>query len=104
VLDDERQVAAVFGRMLSSLGFVTLTFTDVSQCLHQLKQTPEYSTPSLIVLDLRLQRHDAIEVCAHLKKLAFKGRVLLMSGVDEHTSQRRSTNVHKSRLEHIRVD
>ncbi len=85
VLDDEGPVGTLVARMLSSLGYVTLTFTEVPQCLQQLKEFAEYSKPALIVLDLALGKHDAVDVFDQLKNLAFKGRLLLMSGVDETT-------------------
>jgi EAL domain-containing protein (putative c-di-GMP-specific phosphodiesterase class I)/ActR/RegA family two-component response regulator len=85
VLDDEGPVGTLVSRMLSSLGYVPLTFTQVPQCLQQLKESPEYSKPSLLVLDLALGKHDAVDVFDQLKALDFKGRLLLMSGVDETT-------------------
>jgi CheY-like chemotaxis protein len=85
VLDDEGPVGTLVSRMLSSLGYVPLTFTEVPQCLQQLKEAPEYSKPSLLVLDLALGKHDAVDVFDQLKALGFKGRLLLMSGVDETT-------------------
>jgi CheY-like chemotaxis protein len=71
--------------MLASLGYVPLTFTEVPQCLQQLKEATEYSKPSLLVLDLALGKHDAVDVFDQLKAVGFKGRLLLMSGVDETT-------------------
>jgi len=85
VLDDEGPVGMLVARMLSSLGYVPLTFTEAPQCLQQLKEAPEYSKPSLLVLDLALGKHDAVDVFDQLKALGFKGRLLLMSGVDEAT-------------------
>jgi EAL domain-containing protein (putative c-di-GMP-specific phosphodiesterase class I)/CheY-like chemotaxis protein len=85
VLDDEGPVGTLVSRMLSSLGYVPLTFTEVQQCLQQLKEAPEYSKPSLLVLDLALGKHDAVDVFDQLNALGFKGRLLLMSGVDETT-------------------
>jgi EAL domain-containing protein (putative c-di-GMP-specific phosphodiesterase class I)/ActR/RegA family two-component response regulator len=85
VLDDEAAVGTLVSRMLSSLGYVPLTFTEVPQCLQQLKEATEYSKPSLLVLDLALGKHDAVDVFDQLKALGFKGRLLLMSGVDETT-------------------
>ncbi len=85
VLDDEGPVGTLVARMLSSLGYVTLAFTEVPQCLQQLKEATEYSKPTLIVLDLALGKHDAVDVFDQLKNLSYKGRLLLMSGVDETT-------------------
>ena len=85
VLDDESAVGTLVARMLSSLGYVPLTFTEVPQCLQQLKDATEYSKPSLLVLDLALGKHDAVDVFEQLKAVGFKGRLLLMSGVDETT-------------------
>ncbi len=85
VLDDESAVGTLVSRMLSSLGYVPLTFTEVPQCLQQLKDATEYSKPSLLVLDLALGKHDAVDVFDQLKALGFKGKLLLMSGVDETT-------------------
>ena len=47
VLDDEAAVGTLVSRMLASLGYVPLTFTEVPQCLQQLKEATEYSKPSL---------------------------------------------------------
>src|SRR5262245_60503774 len=85
VLDDESAVGTLVARMLSSLGYVPLTFTEVPQCLQQLKDATEYSKPSLLVLDLALGKHDAVDVFEQLKAVGFKGKLLLMSGVDETT-------------------
>jgi CheY-like chemotaxis protein len=85
VLDDEGPVGTLVSRMLSSLGYVPMTFTEMPQCLQQLKEATEYSKPALLVLDLALGKHDAVDVFDQLKALGFKGRLLLMSGVDETT-------------------
>lgn len=85
VLDDEEQVGRLVTRMLSSSGYVAAAFTDVAECLQRIKEAPEYSKPSVLLLDLSLGRHDAVEVFDRLKALQFKGRLLLMSGVDDLT-------------------
>ena len=85
VLDDEGPVGQLVARMLSSMGYVTVTFTEVPKCLQQLKEATEYSKPSLLVLDLALGKHDAVDVFDQLKAVGFKGRLLLMSGMDEAT-------------------
>jgi len=85
VLDDEGPVGMLVARMLSSLGYAPFTFTEAPQCLQQIKEAAEYFKPSLLVLDLALGRHDAVDVFDQLKAVGFKGKLLLISGVDEAT-------------------
>jgi EAL domain-containing protein (putative c-di-GMP-specific phosphodiesterase class I)/ActR/RegA family two-component response regulator len=85
VLDDDRQIGILVTRMLSSLGFVSLTFTDASECLQQCKTAKGYAKPTLIVLDLSLGNSDGIDVIDQLRTIAYKGRVLLISGSSETT-------------------
>jgi FixJ family two-component response regulator len=96
VLDDEAAVGTLVSRMLASLGYVPLTFTEVPQCLQQLKEATEYSKPSLLVLDLALGKHDAVDVFDQLKAVGFKGRLLLMSGVDETTLDEVRRSAHRA--------
>ena len=81
VLDDEEQIAAVVGKVLSVCGIEPRQFTAPEPFLAALEQSP----PDLVVLDLALGQSDAVEIIRDLEILKYAGEVLLISGRDEAT-------------------
>ena len=81
VLDDEPQVGSALCKMLATLGIEARHFLTLGELVAAL----ERSSPDLIFLDLSLGQSDAIEVIYELEALAYKGRVLLISGRDGGT-------------------
>lgn len=79
VLDDEQRIGALLCQHLAAVGYKPRQFTEPQPFLVAVKTTP----PDLIVLDLALGQSDAVDVIRHLKILAYKGKLLLVSGRDE---------------------
>ena len=92
VLDDEPHIAALVSKVLKSIGIAARQFCEPANFLVELRQ----STPDLIVLDLALKGTDAVEVIRQLEVLAFKGKVLLISGRD-HASLEEIERIGRSR-------
>jgi EAL domain-containing protein (putative c-di-GMP-specific phosphodiesterase class I) len=89
ILDDQREIGMLLCRMLDAIGYIGLAFSEVDACLNELAraqaQTQEYAKPKCLILDLALKKTDAIDVFDKLKKINYKGRILLMSGSDDGT-------------------
>jgi EAL domain-containing protein (putative c-di-GMP-specific phosphodiesterase class I)/CheY-like chemotaxis protein len=81
ILDDEPQVRAVVGKILTSIGFEARPFAAPAALFADIKK----ASPELIVLDLALGQSDAVEVIRHLETFRYKGKVLLISGRDYAT-------------------
>jgi EAL domain-containing protein (putative c-di-GMP-specific phosphodiesterase class I)/ActR/RegA family two-component response regulator len=76
VLDDDSHIAAMISRMVVASGFTARHFTAPSLFLNELNTTK----PDLVILDLALGQLDAIDIIRRLENIAYKGRVLLISG------------------------
>ena len=70
VLDDEPQVRAIAGKILSAIGFEPHQFAAPAALFGELKK----ASPELIVLDLALGQSDAIEVIRHLETFHYTGK------------------------------
>lgn len=81
VLDDDAAVANVVSKQLTMLGMEAWQFSNPAKFFTSLK----VARPRLIVLDLGLGGSDAVEVLQQLDALKFQGRILLISGRDQHT-------------------
>jgi len=81
VLDDELQIGALVCKVLGSVGIAGKQFTDPLEFLLEVKRMPR----DLLVIDLKLERSDAVDVIRKLDVLRFRGQVLLISGRDEAT-------------------
>jgi EAL domain-containing protein (putative c-di-GMP-specific phosphodiesterase class I) len=78
ILDDDPTVGFVLCKMLSALGVANRHFVDPPAFLTEAQISP----PELILLDLALGQSDAIDLIRRLEALAYRGRVLLVSGKD----------------------
>jgi EAL domain-containing protein (putative c-di-GMP-specific phosphodiesterase class I)/FixJ family two-component response regulator len=76
VLDDDPDIGGLVCNVLAGDGFVCRQFSAVAPFLSEFRA----SAPALIVLDLALGHSDAIEVIRQLKRLKYRGKVLLFSG------------------------
>lgn len=81
VLDDDKAVATVVSKQLAMLGIEAWQFNEPGKFFVSLK----VARPKLVVLDLGLGRSDAVEVLQQLDEVKFQGKILLISGRDQHT-------------------
>ncbi len=81
VLDDDAAVATVVSKQLAMLGMEAWQFTNPAKFFTSLK----VARPKLVVLDLGLGGSDAVEVLQQLDAVKYQGRILLISGRDQHT-------------------
>jgi EAL domain-containing protein (putative c-di-GMP-specific phosphodiesterase class I)/FixJ family two-component response regulator len=81
VLDDEPRIAALVCKVLRMCGLASQQFNVVAPFLAAVEESP----PGLVVLDLSLGQSDAVEVIRNLEAIAYRGKVLLISGRDEIT-------------------
>jgi EAL domain-containing protein (putative c-di-GMP-specific phosphodiesterase class I) len=79
VLDDEAQIRDVVCEQFESIGFTTRAFSDPAELYANIRS----AVPDIVVLDLALGTHDAIEVMRCLEMLHYRGKVLLFSGHGE---------------------
>lgn len=79
VLDDEESVLYFLRKILDDSGLAASTFSDVPAFQAALAER----RPDLVMLDLALHADDGIGVLQGLASAAYRGRVVLMSGIDE---------------------
>ncbi|MEO6823914.1 MAG: EAL domain-containing response regulator [Nitrosospira sp.] len=86
VLDDESFMLKLLSRILSNLGFTSVTLCDSGRAA--LDQLAEADTgPNLILLDLNMPEMDGIEFVRHLVERHYSGSLILVSGEDERMLQ-----------------
>lgn len=84
VLDDESFMLKLLSRILSNLGFTTVTLCDSGRAaLERIAETG----PNLILLDLNMPEMDGIEFVRHLVERHYAGSLILISGEDERMLQ-----------------
>ena len=84
VLDDDPFVLKLLGRILSNLGYTSVTFCDSGRAaLERIAETG----PNLILLDLNMPEMDGIEFVRYLVDLRYTGSLVLISGEDERMLQ-----------------
>jgi CheY-like chemotaxis protein len=77
VIEDERELAALFKAFLENMGYDTVTFTDPLMALEFFKQgTKEIS---LILTDLRMPQMSGIELAAEIRKINAKIKIILIT-------------------------
>ena len=77
VIEDERELAALFKAFLENMGYDTVTFTDPLMALEFFKQgTKEIS---LILTDLRMPQMSGIELAAEIRKFNDKIKIILIT-------------------------
>ena len=81
VLDDDKAVATVVSKQLAMLGMEAWQFNEPNKFFVSLK----VARPKLVVLDLGLGKSDAVEVLQQLDEVKYQGKILLISGRDQHT-------------------
>lgn len=86
VLDDEAFMLKLLSRILSNLGFTSVTLCDSGRAaLEQLADAD--ASPNLILLDLNMPEMDGIEFVRHLVERHYTGSLILVSGEDERILQ-----------------
>ena len=77
VIEDEKELAALFKAFLENMGYDTVTFTDPLMALEFFKQgTKEIS---LILTDLRMPQMSGIELAAEIRKINDKIKIILIT-------------------------
>src|SRR6188474_183772 len=86
VLDDESFMLKLLSRILSNLGFTSVTLCDSGRAaLERIGDTDSH--PNLILLDLNMPEMDGIEFVRHLVERHYVGSLILVSGEDERMLQ-----------------
>ncbi|KIO48903.1 EAL domain-containing protein [Nitrosospira sp. NpAV] len=86
VLDDESFMLKLLNRILSNLGFTSVTLCDSGRvALDRIGDLD--SQPNLILLDLNMPEMDGIEFVRHLVGRHYTGSLILVSGDDERILQ-----------------
>ena len=85
-LDDEPFMLKLLARMLTNMGFTSVTLCDNGHAA--LDQIDDVSArPNLILLDLNMPEMDGIEFVRHLVERHYSGSLILISGEDERMLQ-----------------
>lgn len=84
-LDDEPFILKLLGRILSNLGFPSVTLCDSGQAA--LEKISAQDAPNVILLDLNMPEMDGIEFVRHLVDRNYAGSLVLVSGEDERMLQ-----------------
>ncbi len=86
VLDDESFMLKLLSRVLSNLGFTSVTLCDSGRAaLDRIGGVD--ASPNLILLDLNMPEMDGIEFVRHLVERHYDGSLILVSGEDERILQ-----------------
>lgn len=88
VLDDESFMLKLLNRILSNLGYASITLCDSGRAaLEKIANTDADTVPNVILLDLNMPEMDGIEFVRHLVDLHYPGSLILVSGEDERILQ-----------------
>ena len=79
VLDDEESVLYFLRKILDDSGLAATTFSDVPAFEAALSER----RPDFVMLDLALHADDGIGVLRHLASVGYRGRIVVMSGIDD---------------------
>jgi EAL domain-containing protein (putative c-di-GMP-specific phosphodiesterase class I) len=86
VLDDESFMLKLLSRVLSNLGYTSVTLCDSGRAaLERIADVD--AAPNLILLDLNMPEMDGIEFVRHLVDRHYPGSLILVSGEDERILQ-----------------
>lgn len=85
VLDDESFMLKLLNRILTNLGFTSVTLCDNGRAA--LERVAEADAPNVILLDLNMPEMDGIEFVRHLVDQHYAGSLILVSGEDERILQ-----------------
>lgn len=82
IVDDSKSIRIVLDASLSQLGIENITHCSTGrQALDTINDDPNYY--QLIFIDLNMPEMDGMELIRHLGKQGFKGRVVIISGMEE---------------------
>ncbi|SOD41884.1 EAL domain-containing response regulator [Nitrosovibrio sp. Nv4] len=85
VLDDESFMLKLLNRILTNLGFTSVTLCDNGRAA--LERVAKADAPNVILLDLNMPEMDGIEFVRHLVDQHYAGSLILVSGEDERILQ-----------------
>ncbi|MCC2681996.1 MAG: response regulator receiver (CheY-like) modulated diguanylate phosphodiesterase domain [Nitrosospira multiformis] len=86
VLDDESFMLKLLNRILSNLGYSSVTLCDSGRAALE-KIADVDAAPNVILLDLNMPEMDGIEFVRHLVDRHYLGSLILVSGEDERILQ-----------------
>lgn len=86
VLDDESFMLKLLSRVLSNLGYTSVTLCDSGRAALE-RITDVDAVPNVILLDLNMPEMDGIEFVRHLVDRHYPGSLILVSGEDERILQ-----------------
>jgi EAL domain-containing protein (putative c-di-GMP-specific phosphodiesterase class I)/DNA-binding NarL/FixJ family response regulator len=86
VLDDEAFMLKLLRRILSNLGFTSVTLCDSGRAALERVAMGD-GAPNVILLDLNMPEMDGIEFVRHLVDRHYPGSLILVSGEDERILQ-----------------
>ena len=88
VLDDEPFMLKLLKRILSNLGYSSVTLCDSGRAaLEKITSAGGDTVPNVILLDLNMPEMDGIEFVRHLVDRHYSGSLILVSGEDERILQ-----------------
>lgn len=88
VLDDESFMLKLLKRILSNLGYNSVTLCDSGRAaLEKITSADRDTVPNVILLDLNMPEMDGIEFVRHLVDRHYPGSLILVSGEDERILQ-----------------
>ena len=87
LVDDERTVRVIIGRMLEAMGFTVITANDGREAVERFRA--EGAGIRAVLLDLTMPHLDGEGAFRELRLLRPEVRVLLMSGYNEHEAMNR---------------
>ncbi len=97
-LDDEPFMLKLLARMLTNMGFTSVTLCDNGHTA--LDQIDDVNVrPNLILLDLNMPGMDGIEFVRHLVERHYSGSLILISGEDERMLQAAEKLVQAHRIQ-----
>ncbi len=85
MLDDESFMLKLLNRILTNLGFTSVTLCDNGRAA--LERVAKADAPNVILLDLNMPEMDGIEFVRHLVDQHYAGSLILVSGEDERILQ-----------------
>lgn len=85
-LDDEPFMLKLIGRILSVLGYTSVSTCDSGHAALELVSS-QNDTPDLILMDINMPEMDGLEFVRHLVERQYCGSIILISGEDERMQQ-----------------
>lgn len=86
VLDDDPFMLKLLGRMLTKLGYASVTTCETGKAALE-SFVSQGNPPELILLDLNMPEMDGVEFVRHLAERRYTGSLILISGEDERMLQ-----------------